>query len=265
VVKLLVRRSDEPFASAVTAPLPGGPAPSEGTSEPLGSNSVRVFVPSADNLQFMSFWVALGAGLFDDEGLDIRVVLPPRSGVGRQFLFEGEADVALYPPPQYLDLIGQQQPLLIFANLLQNGPVNLVVRKSIVDERQISPDAPLIERLEAIKGLKVGVAPGPVVVLRALFESVGMDVDDAIELVLMDPESENEAFGSGAVDALYNHSPFLERDLVDQEGVIIVNQSAEQFPQVNFPQIHSMATTQSYAAENPEVLVAISRGLLRAQ
>ena len=86
-----------------------------------------------------------------------------------------------------------------------------------------------------------------------------------IELVLMDPESENEAFGSGAVDALYAHSPFLERDLVDQEGVIIVNQSAEQFPQVNFPQIHSMATTQSYAAENPEVLVAVSRGLLRAQ
>ena len=121
----------------------------------------------------MSFWVALGAGLFDDEGLDIRVVLPPRSGVGRQFLFEGEADVALYPPPQYLDLIGQQQPLLIFANLLQNDPVNLVVRKSIVDERQISLDAPLIDRLEAIRGLKVGVAPGPVVVLRALFESVG--------------------------------------------------------------------------------------------
>ena len=47
--------------------------------------------------------------------------------------------------------------------------------------------------------------------------------------------------------------------------MIIVNQSAEQCPQVNFPQIHSMATTQSYAAENPEVLVAISRGLLRAQ
>ena len=100
VVKLLVRRSDEPFTAAVPAPLPGGPAPSEGTSEPLSSNSVRVFVPSADNLQFMSFWVALGAGLFEDEGLDIRVVLPPRPGGGSQFLFEGIADVALYPPPQ---------------------------------------------------------------------------------------------------------------------------------------------------------------------
>ena len=155
--------------------------------------------------------------------------------------------------------------MLIFANLLRNDPVNLVVRKSIVDERQISLDAPLIDRLEAIRGLKVGVAPGPVVVLRALFESVGMDVDNTIEVVLMDPESENEAFGSGAVDALYAYSPFLERALVDQDGVIIVNQSAGQFPQVNFPQIHSMATTQVYAAENPDVLVAISRGLLKAQ
>ena len=61
-----------------------------------------------------------------------------------------------------------------------------------------------------------------------------MDVDNAVGLVLMDPGSENEAFASVAVDALYVHSPFLKRTLAGQGGVIIVNRSAVQFPQVNF-------------------------------
>lgn len=190
--------------------------------------------------------------------------LPPMPGGGTQFLFEDRADVGVFPPPQYLGLIEQQQPLLIFANLFQNDPVNLIVRESIVNERQISPDAPLLERLEATRGLKVGVAPGPVTTLRTLYGSVGLDADSHIEIVVMSPERENEAFGDGEVDALYAHTPFLERALVEQGAVMIVNNSAGDVPEVKFQQIHAMATSQSYAADNPEVVVALSRGLLRA-
>jgi hypothetical protein len=152
VVRLLVRQSDEPFSAALPATAPAGSETVEATQAPLSANTVRVFVPTADNLQFMSFWVALGAGFFDDEGLDVRVQLPPMPGGGTQFLFEDRADVGVFPPPQYLGLIEHQQPLLIFANLFQNDPVNLIVRESIVNERQISPDAPLLERLEATRG-----------------------------------------------------------------------------------------------------------------
>ena len=265
VIKLLVRRSGEPFSAAAPAPVPGGSAPSDGTGAPPSTGAVRVFVPTADNLQFMSFWVAMGAGFFNDEGLDIRVELPPMAGGGAQFLFQGRADVGVFPPPQYLNLIGQGQPLLIFANMLQHDSVNLVVSKDIADERQISPEAPLMERLEATRGLRVGVAPGPVTTLRTLYESVGLDIDSDIETIVMAPERENEAFGEGEVDALYAHTPFLEKALVEQGAVMIVNLSAGEVPEVDFQQIHTMATTQDYAVANPEVLVALSRGLHRAQ
>ena len=265
VVKLLVRRSDELLSAAVTAPGSEETAPTVGTPAPTSASTVRVFVPTADNLQFMSFWVALGAGYFEDKGLDVRLALPPRDGGGANFLFQGMADVGVFPVPQYLNLIGLEQPLLIFANLLQNDPVNLIVRQDLVDELQISPGTPLRERLEATRGLKVGVAPGPVTVLRTLYESVGMDIDIDIETVVMDPHRENEAFGDGEVDALYAHTPFLEEALVEQGAVILVNQSAGEVPQVKFQQIHTMATTRSYADANPDVVVSLSRGLYRAQ
>ena len=264
VVRLLVRQSDQPFSAALPATAPEGSAIVEATQAPVSANTVRVFVPTANNLQFMTFWVALGAGFFDDEGLNVRVQLPPMPGAGSQFVFEGRADVGVFPPPQYLSLIEQQQPLLIFANLFQNDPVNLIVQNSIADERQISPDAPLFERLEATRGLRVGVAPGPVTTLRTLYESVGLDANSHIEIVVMSPERQNEAFGEGEVDALYAHTPFLEMALVEQGAVMIVNLSAGEVPEVTFQQIHSMATSQSYAADNPEVLVALSRGLHRA-
>lgn len=128
----------------------------------------------------------------------------------------------------------------------------MVVRKSIADERQISPDAPLLERLEATRGLRVGVAPGPVTTLRTLYESVGLDADSDIEMVVVSPHSKNEAFAAEEVDALYTHTPFLEETLIEQGAVMIVNLSAGEVPEVKFEQIHSMATTRSYADANPD-------------
>lgn len=41
---------------------------------------VRVLIPDADNLQYLSFWIALGAGYFRDEGLAVRIVTPLAPG-----------------------------------------------------------------------------------------------------------------------------------------------------------------------------------------
>ena len=46
------------------------------------TTSVRVFLVNDHSLQRMNFWVALGAGLFEDEGLDVQVVLPSTEGGG---------------------------------------------------------------------------------------------------------------------------------------------------------------------------------------
>ena len=39
------------------------------------TTSIDAFVPNGHNLQWMNFWVALGAGFFSDEALDVKTVL----------------------------------------------------------------------------------------------------------------------------------------------------------------------------------------------
>ena len=93
---------------------------------------IRVGIPERDNIQYITLWVALGAGYFDDEGLDVQPVLARAANQSGQLLLDRDADIALLQPPIYLGLIAQQRPIVLFANLLANDPINLVDRKSVV-------------------------------------------------------------------------------------------------------------------------------------
>ncbi len=239
-------------------------AQSPSVTQGPASLAVRIVVPEY-SLQFMNFWIALGAGYFQEEGVNIQLVTPPNPMQAGQFLLQGQADVALLPPPLYLNLIGQQQPILLFANLLQNDPINVVVRKDVAQQRNLSPTQPLAQRLEGLRGLKIGVAPNPPTRLNVLLASAGLSPDRDVQIVIMPPEQENQAFGSGQVDALYAHSPYLEKALVEQEGVLLINQSKGEITQLPTREIHSLVTTRQFASSNPQALLAITRAIFRAE
>ena len=240
-------------------------APAAAAVASSGPDKVRVFLADPDNLQFINFWVARGAGLFAAQGLDVELVFPPQSGKGNQFLIKGKADVAVMPRPTYLQLIDQGQPVLVFANLLQNDPINLVLRRNLAEQRKLSLDMPLKARLEGLKGLRVGVAPGPPTRLKELFKSVGMDADTDIRMVLVRGPDQNEAFEQDRVDALYAHTPYVEKALVAQGAVLIVNQSAGEAPSLAGREIHGMVTTRAFALEHPDILVRVTRAVYQAQ
>ena len=274
VVRMLVRKGGQPLSEAKVVASTGqdDEESSEGTPESSSAvatsgaqTSIRVVIPTNDNLQFMSFWVALGAGFFDDEGLDVQTIFPPAPNKAGEFMLQGRADVAILPPPMYLPLIEEREPILIFANLIASDQINLIVRKDFATKLNLSTELPLIDRLEAIRGMKVGVAPGPPTRLRVLFDSVGLDADTDIEMVIVHGPDQNEAFGDGSVDALYAHTPYLEQALVRQDAVVLVNQSAGDVPALTNRQSHSLVTTRAFVTENREDLVALTRAVRRAQ
>ena len=265
VVRLLARNDDQALAAASIVAAIGEETVSAPPEPGVPSGTIRVAFPVADNLQWMNFYVAQGAGFFEDEGLDIRVVVPPDPFVTTRLMVMGQAEVAVLPRPLYLEAIGRGEPVVAFANLLASDPINLVVQKELAEEHGLSMDMPLAERLNALKGLKVGVAPGPPVRLRTLFESVGLDADRDIEIVILDGNEQNPAFGEGRIDALFAHTPYLETALVDQGAVMLVNQSAGEVLELTNRQIHILATSRDFANAHPETLMAMTRAIYRAQ
>lgn len=228
--------------------------------------ALKLLVPERDNQQWMSFWVALGAGYFRDEGIDVQPVFSDTPGdAPGVFAKDDSPPVAVLPPPMYIDLIADKVPLRIVANLMRNDGINLLVRRSVMEERKLSPTAPVAERLRGLRGLRIGVAPGPVGRLRTLFRTYGMDVEKDLKVVIMTGHQQNEEFGAGHVDVLYSHTPYLERAMVQQDAMLLVNQSAGEVKPLAARQIHALATKRAFAAAQPKLVAALVRAIARAE
>ena len=223
-----------------------------------------VALPDADNLQYMTFWVALGAGYFADEGVDVRVIAPETPAGIQAMVQEHKASAFVLPPPVYVPLIAQKEPIVLVANLLQNDPIDLVVRRTLLDERKLPVGAPLRERLAALHGLRIGVAPGPPTRLRALFHAVGLDADHDIQMVILHGKDQNEGFAAGTVDALYAHTPYLETALLEQGAEMYVNQSGGEPAELASRQIHALAVTRRLLEQEEGRVLSLVRAIARA-
>lgn len=226
---------------------------------------VRMGVPERNNLQYLTLWTAIGAGYLSAEGLEVRVVTAETPNQGGRLLLDQEVDVALLQPPVYLGLIAQRKPIILFANLLANDPINLVVRAEVAARLKLDPTAPLVERLKSLRGLRIGVANEPPRRLRILFALAGMDCARDIRMTIIPGEEQSAAFRTGTVDALYTHTPYLEEALVGSGGVLMINQSSGEVLPLSHGEIHSLAATRDYAAAHPEVLRAVTRAVARAE
>jgi iron complex outermembrane receptor protein len=227
--------------------------------------TVRLAVPERENIQYLTLWVALGAGYFQNEGLNVELVVADAPNQTGRLLLDKQADIALLQPPVFLGLMGQEQPIVLFANLLANDPINLVVRPDVAARLKLDPHAPLFERLKRLAGLRIGVANEPPRRLRALFALAGMDADHDIEMRIVQAEDQIAAFTIGAVDALYTHTPYLEDAIVAHGAVLLINQSAGEVAPLSDGQIHSLATTRDFAGAHPEILAAVTRAIARAE
>ena len=78
-------------------------------------------------------------------------------------------------------------------------------------------------------------------------------------------QEQNEAFGDGRVDALYAHTPYLEKALVDQDAVMVVNQSNGEVPKLAVRQIHTLVVSRQMVAEKRETVTGLVRAIARAE
>ena len=226
--------------------------------------TVRVLVPDPDNLQYMSFWLAK-ALFFQASGVDVEIVSPPIPQQALAWIDEQKPDAAVLPPPMYLELVANRAPWLLGANLLANDPIDLVVRRSVAEAKGITRELPIRERLERLRGVKIGIAPHPPPRLRELYKSVGLDASKDATTMTIHGKGQNAAFERGDVDALYAHTPYLEKALVHQDAVVVVDQNGGEVKELANRQIHALVFSRSFLNARHEDAEAMVSGVARAE
>ena len=225
---------------------------------------VPVLVPDHVSMQYASFWVAFGGGFFADEGYDVDVVVPPTPADAQLFWEQRRIDVAVLPATAFTSILATHGELALIANLFANDPINLVVRRSVIAQTQARVAAPIHDRLNAVRGVSIGLATHSAGRFGALYDVFGLDDQRDARMTFIEAGEQCAAFHERRVDALYAESPCLEHAIVHDDAVVLVNQSAGEVAPVSKHVIVAFAARPSLLEMQRPVAIGLLRAMLRA-
>ena len=249
------------LASAAVAPVFAARRTRAQTLRPI------TIVQSSVSFNFVPIYVAQTAGYFKQEGLDISVVLAgggPKAmtgliGGGGQFsasvFFDG-----MMAHRRGLTDVRAMASLSTFQN-------PMAVLQTVAKERGITPDKPLKQRLEAMKGLRIGMTtPGATsdMFMRYILRANGLNPDHDLQIIpLGGVAAQMAALQAGRVDGCSCLPPV---DVIaGAQGLTVeVLDRLKDFPQLADVTYGVFYGLDSYNKANPGIANAMGRALARA-
>lgn len=156
---------------------------------------MRLAVPDLVSNSYFPALAAVELGFFRDQGIDVELELISPAGRAMEALRDGAVDLVAGPAHAALLAFPEWQGARLLAALSQHTYWLLVLRSSL---------GVLPGDVAAVKGMRIGAAPGPDAALRCLLADSGIDpLQDGVDLAPV-PGSSNPgvSFGVHAARAL---------------------------------------------------------------
>ena len=225
---------------------------------------LRIAIPDMVSPSYFPAIAAVELGCFGKEGLEatIELVFPVTKTCealrdGRLDFVGGAAHAPLYA---FRDWTGCK----LLCALSQNMYWFLVVRKDLAIERG---------DLRALKGLRIGAAPGPADGLKRMLVESGIDPEREVNIAPV-PAAAGVSFGlaaakaleTGAVDGFWANGMAAEIALRSGLGALVIDARRGDGPGASrhytFP---AFVTTQKWIDESPGTVAAAVRAVVAAQ
>ena len=216
---------------------------------------------------FLPIDYAKAAGYFEDEGLDVQQIATRGGGPDLTALISGDVEFNAAAGTYQIGAIIRERPLVNVYNFYNRNLIGLVISKDVAAKSGIAADAPLKDRLQVLKGLKIGMTrPGSLTdkQVRHLLRLGGLTPDDAQIVAIGGPPSLLSAFERGQIDAYAISVPHYLIAAQRGKGVVWVDNSKGDDPSIDPFMMESVLTTKKFAEQNPDVVRAMVRAIKRA-
>ncbi|WP_432503152.1 ABC transporter substrate-binding protein [Kineococcus arenarius] len=253
---------------ASAAALLAGCANDADTTPATGEDAMTLAVGQiSDSVAFFPLFVAEDQGYFTDEGLTLGD--RPRLGTGAKLaaaVQSGSIDVAAGVMTDAFNLYGNNPDARVVGSLVNAYYVDVIAGNSL----QVSADAPLEEKVQALRGRNIGMTgpgSGTEALLTYLFTTNGMDpATDAVLVNLgADPSAAIGALEAGRVDALSFFQPVGQQAEATGVGTILISPARGDVPALQDPVHGALFTTQGVLDRKPEAVAAFLRAIARAE
>lgn len=220
------------------------------TSPPPASIRVGMHWISPE-ASWSGLYTADALGFYEEENLEVELVLLQGSAIAVQQVGAGEVDIGLAGSDTILGGLAEGLPLIVVANHLQNTPTGVIY-----------PSDASVSSFADLDGMSISTsAVGPEApTLISRLQQAGVDPDADVELVYVDPQAKCSVMLTGDTDACtgFNNFQLLQVRQEDPDAGFL-SFSTEDAPLLG----HSIFANQAYAQENGDVIARFLRATMR--
>lgn len=226
-------------------------------------------VISSTSFAWLPLYVADGAGYFRDENLNVEISNVKDGAVVVTAILSGNADIAGVGANAVFAARVRNQPVRLLTPMNSEYTSTIFGRKDVFEKKGITEKSTLEQKVEAIKGMKVGVInfnSGQHLMFRFLMQRYGnADLDKVAEVVPVgDAGSTLAAMNRGLVDITAFSPPVPQRAVTEGYATILLDPIRGDIPETRGMVFTAMATTDETIAKRPADLGAFVRAIDRA-
>ena len=222
-----------------------------------------------ESLLYAPIYIARAKNYFTDEGIAVDVVIAGGGSQALAALIGGSGQVAAAAFSNNVEAALKGRPMVAFAALMDQYANDLVIRKDVAAKKGVGPKTPLMAKIKALSGLKIGItAAGSATddTVRWLVRQAGLDPDRDIEIVPLKEESTAlGAIKQGAIDAMLFPSPAPDRAIADGTAISLVNFARGEVPALRGYLFITLMATRAWLDANAPVATGMTRAIARAE
>ena len=230
---------------------------------------ISIVVAGFSSWFYLQQHVAIGAGLYQEEGLEPDVVDTNSGTRQAAAVMGGTGEIGQFSFPHVIKSAAKGGGLVAIGSGYDAYPIQLVLAKSTAEKLGITPAIPLDERIKRIKGLKIAISsPGAStdLFMRTLLIVRGMDPDKDVSLQPVGAGApQYSALEAGAVDGFAFGSPFTNMAIDKGLAVMVADPMKNEVPEFNGAPYQIVATSRDTLKNKPDILLKGLRALAKAQ
>ncbi len=246
-------------AALLVVALPGSGQSRAAEAEPT------VIAQTPAIMAFLAAYIAEDAGIWRDNGLDVKVInLPGIATVNA--VIAGSADFALSGSDALTRAAARGQRLLAIGALNNQSGQLTSLRKSLAEAAHFDPDAPLAERVKALKGHTIADGgPGSVadLFMKTIMRLCGLAPSD-VTLSSIGAYELIAAFQRGAIDGVSFSLPY-SLELAHGGDAVIVADGTKNEPKEFMPLAAGLILTRpQYCADHRSICAKMGHSMAAA-
>ena len=225
-------------------------------------------VIGSPGLIYSLHYVAVGAGLFAAEGLDVETVQVSSGTQQIAAVLGGSAIVVPTNIEHVIRSSAQGGDMVAVSRIYDTYPYVLVLSNKAIAQTGILPKMPIDEKVRRLKSMKIGitsVGSGTDSFLRSLFSARGLVPDKEITIQpLGSADGMLVAMERGLIDGFAFIAPHSEIPAQKGYGKVVIDPISGEVPELKDVPYLVVTTSRKNIATNPEAIKAITRAYTRA-